>query len=367
MRIKKMKVLTCDQPYPVDIVLHPTWWHRHVGISFDRDFFYHPKLRVEMEKAMEMALYERWGRFGLGKDRNRDLPWIGPVHLAAGYLLSEMLGCRVEFQENNAPQVICAEGDHPPVSIESAFVSAAWKEIENLREALFSRFAYVTGDLNWGGLLNIALDLEGQNLFIQFFDHPQQIKLFFRQISQVMEAFLSVVVGWTGTSSLTTNRSIASLNQPVYLHSECSHTMISVDDYELFLQPFDREWSGRFQPYGIHYCGKDPQRFAQSWSNLQRLAFLDVGAGGDPALLRKYLPDTFLNLRLDPAVLVRQSRAEIEETMRSLAAASGDPLRTGFCCINLDDTVTEDQVAAIFETAQKLREEKCRCQTGINR
>ena len=50
---------------------------------------------------MEKALYERWGKFGLGENRNEDLPIVGPVHLAAGYLISEMLGCKVEYAQDN--------------------------------------------------------------------------------------------------------------------------------------------------------------------------------------------------------------------------------------------------------------------------
>ena len=37
---------------PVDIVLHPSWWHHHEGITFDEDFFFHPARRVEAERQM---------------------------------------------------------------------------------------------------------------------------------------------------------------------------------------------------------------------------------------------------------------------------------------------------------------------------
>ena len=35
---------------------------------FDEDFFFHPAKRVEVERKMEQALYERWGRYGLGEE-----------------------------------------------------------------------------------------------------------------------------------------------------------------------------------------------------------------------------------------------------------------------------------------------------------
>ena len=58
-----------------------------------------------------------------------------------------------------------------------------------------------------------------------------------------------------------------------------------------------------------------------------------------------------------PVVLVQQIPLDIEQNMLSLAAASGSPMLTGFCCANIDDTVSEKQISAIFETAQKLRKE----------
>ena len=108
---------------PVDIVLHPSWWHRHEGITFDEDFFFHPARRVEAERQMERVLFERWGRYGLGAHHDRDLPQIGPVHLAAGYIIAAMLGCRIEFLEDASPPVIPANIERLEVSREAPFAS----------------------------------------------------------------------------------------------------------------------------------------------------------------------------------------------------------------------------------------------------
>ena len=84
-------------------MLHPSWWFENEGITFDEDLFYDPKKRVESERHMEQALFERWGEYGLGSDRDQSTPSIGAMHLAAGFLVSEMLGCKVEYRENAAP------------------------------------------------------------------------------------------------------------------------------------------------------------------------------------------------------------------------------------------------------------------------
>jgi hypothetical protein len=131
--------------------------------------------------------------------------------------------------------------------------------------------------------------------------------------------------------------------------------MISVEDYERFLMPVDAAWSRRHRPYGIHHCGRDPHRFAASYAKLPHLDFLDVGWGGDIALLRRHLPDTFLNLRIDPVGLSRQTPGEVRAAVARLVLQSGDPWRTGVCCINMDHTVPDDRIAALFDAVEDLR------------
>lgn len=342
---------------PADIVLAPAWWHRHEGITFDADFFYHPLRRVEVERRMERALHERWGRFGLGQDHQRDLPAIGAVHLAAGYLVPEMLGCRVEYLADAPPRVVPAHLDAPRIAPAAAFESAAFQRFEKLVAALKTKHGYVCGDVNFGGVLNVALDLRGQAFLMDLLDAPPAAAQFAADIAAVIERFTQYVAGLGGSTSIGVNRNVRNIRQPVFLHSECSHTMISVAEYERSLMPFDAAWSVKFRPFGIHYCGADPHRYAAAFAKLPHLDFLDVGWPGDVAELRRHLPDTFLNIRYSPVEIVRQSPAEIRGNVRRLVQASGNPWLTGVCCINMDEQVGDEQVAAIFEEVESLRAE----------
>jgi hypothetical protein len=342
-------------PLPVEVVFHPSWWHRHAGISFDEDFFYNPTRRVEDERKMERVLYERFGDLGLGEDSERVLPVIGPVHNAAGYLLSEMLGCRVEYEEDAPPQVIPAHKDDLALDVEAAFAGPAFSRLRGLVEALKKTHGRVTGDVNWGGILNLALDVRGQDIFLDMLDRPDKVRAFFGRIAEVIERFTGYVERETGTTSISVNRTVRHIRPPVFLHSECALTMISTEYYASFILPFDSGWSQRHRPFGIHYCGSDPHRFADVFAKIPHLDFLDVGWGGDLAILRSTLPGTFLNIRLSPVEIVNQSVKDIRAAIETRVAASNDPHLTGVCCINMDDRVTEDKVRAIFETVFALR------------
>jgi hypothetical protein len=342
-------------PLPVEVVFHPSWWHKHAGINFDEDFFYDPRRRVEDERKMERVLYERFGDLGLGEDRDRDLPVIGPVHNAAGYLLSEMIGCRVEYKEDAPPQVIPAQRNDLTLDVEGAFEGPAFNRLWSLVESLKKAHGRVVGDVNWGGILNLALDRRGQDIFLDMVDRPKEVNAFFDRIAEVVDRFTAYVEGETGTTSISVNRTVRHIKGPVFLHSECALTMISTGHYESFILPYDAAWSLRRRPFGVHYCGTDPHRYADVFAKIPRLDFLDAGWGGDLAVLRAKLPRTFLNIRLSPVEILTQSVEDIRVAIERRVAASNDPFLTGVCCINMDDRVTDDKIRAVFDTVYALR------------
>jgi hypothetical protein len=340
---------------PADVVFHPAWWHAHAGITFDEDFFYHPARRVESERKMEQVLHERFGAYGLGTEHDRDLPVVGAIHNAAGYFLSELLGCEVRYRADAAPEVVPARRERLEVDADAAFRSPAFQRYERLRDALKARFGYVLGDINWAGVLNLALDLRGQDLFLDLHDAPDATAAALQRIGEVAERFASSIQAETGTSSISVNRTVRHFARPVFLHSECAHTMISAADYERFILPIDAAWSRRHRPFGLHHCGRDAHRFAASYARLPQLDFLDVGWGSDVRDVREKLPQTFLNLRLDPVQFVTWSPEQIRQTILRLAADAANPWLTGVCCINLDQRATDAQISALFETVAELR------------
>lgn len=340
---------------PVEVVFHPSWWFRHAGISFDEDFFYHPARRVEAERRMERVLYEKFGNFGLGEDRDKDLPVIGALHNAAGYLIAEMLGCRVEYRQDNPPLVVPANREDLTIDVDGAFASPAFRRLQRLMDALKGRYGYLVGDVNWGGILNLALDLRGNAIFLDLMDREGEPRAFFAQIARVIERFTSGIERETRTTSISVNRTVRHIRGPVFLHSECTLTMISASLYEKLLLPFDAAWSKSHRPFGIHYCGEDPHRYAETFAKLPNLDFVDVGWGGDVKKLRNALPLAFLNIRLSPAKIIDQTPDDIRRAITGLAADSGNPYLTGVCCINMDDRVGDEKIRAIFETVSELR------------
>ena len=306
---------------------------------------------------MEKLLNEKFGRYGLGKEYKIKRPEVGAVHNAAGFMLSEMLGCEINYTEDSAPTVIPLNKEKLTVDKNDAFNSPVFKKFRNMCDTLKTKYGYLSGDVNWGGVLNLAMDVRGNEILSDFLMQPDNVKSYFIHIASVIEFFVNGIQEETGTSSISVNRVVASFEKPVFLHSECTHTMIANEQYEEFILPLDIEWSKKHRPFGIHYCGPDPHRYADLFKKIPYLDFLDVGWGGDVKKLREALPNTFLNIRLDPVSIQNKSTDEIEQIIRKLVTDSGNPFLTGVCCINMDDQVQDIKVETILKTVEEMRRE----------
>jgi len=343
---------------PVDVIFHPDWWHTHYGLDFGPAFHFDPQARVESERRMRQALYDRFGDLGLGEAQARPRPVVGPVHLAIGFVVQAMLGCEVRFAPNAAPWVLCAELDEDQVwalEVPDLETTSPMRETIAMMDALEAEFGYVEGDIPWDGVQNVALDLRGQQLFLDYYDRPDMVRHLFDVIARTIVLVAGYVRRRTGTSSISLNRIVASIDPRLNLHSNCSVQMISRRTYEQHLLPFECWLAERLQPYGIHHCGDSLQRVAQAYARVPGLAYVDVGWGSDVAACRRALPDVVFSLRLNPVRLRAQTPAEVRNDVEQLLGAAGPLDKAALCCVAMDAATPDENVRAIFEVAGRYR------------
>jgi uroporphyrinogen-III decarboxylase len=352
MKLRPQKML------PVDVVFHPDWWHTHYGLDFREPFHFDPQVRVGSELLMRQALYDRFGDLGLGEADTQPRPVVGPVHLAIGFAVQAMLGCQVRFAADAAPWVLCAELTDEqvwalePPDLESA---PAMRETIAMMDALEAEYGYLEGDIPWDGVQNVALDLRGQQLFLDYYDNPPLVHHLFDVIAQTIYRVADYVRRRTGTSSLSLNRIMAQIDPRLNLHSNCSVQMISRKTYEEFLLPYECWLAERLQPYAIHHCGDHMEHVVAAYARVSGLAWVDVGWGSDIAACRRALPDTYLSLRLSPARLREQTPGQVRADVAQLLDRAGPLDKTALCCVAIDADCPDENVRAIFEAAEQAR------------
>ena len=343
---------------PVEIVFHPNWWNKNYGIDFGWNYFFDPDTRVAAEQKMSQILHQKFGRFGYGKSDSKPEPVIGPVHLAAGFMVSAIWGCEIAYYPDASPQVIAKKMTIEQLDAMPEPDPMRCKEfavLVRLVDSLQQQFGYVKGDIGWHSLQNLALDLVGENIFMAYFDQPETVKRIYEKLNHSVIEIVNYIRRHTGTSSVSVNRSIINVDSSINLNSNCSIQMISNDQYEHFILPHEIELSKNLQPYGVHHCGNNMHTVAEGYSKIPDCCFFDVGWGADVTHCRKLLPDAFFNIRLSPVKIKECTPQEVKNDIERLFNQIKDLNKVGLCCINMDYGTPDENVAAIFETVEKYR------------
>ncbi|MEW5957291.1 MAG: uroporphyrinogen decarboxylase family protein [Chloroflexota bacterium] len=351
------------EPYlPVEVVFHPHWWYKNYGLTFEWDFFYQPERRVAQEQRMRRLLYERFGDLGLGQKDAPRRPIIGPILLGSGYIIQEILGCEVNYQADGNPWVLprhLSEAETWALAVpEDIEQTPSMRHLLALMDSLEAEFGYLQGDVPLHSVVNVALDLRGQDYFIDLIEKPELVRHLHTVIARTIYEVGRRVKARTGHVALSINRTIASFNPGIFTIPNCSLQMISPRMYEQQLLEFDA-WLGRqLPPPGFHHCGSNAHLFAPLYARAGAV-YLDVGWGSDIAACRAALPRAWLSLRLNPVNMLTATPAEAAAAVEKLLAAHPAPWdRVAVCCINMDYGTPDEAIRAMFQTVARYRGER---------
>lgn len=341
---------------PVDVTFHAGWWHSNAGVNFNEDFFCNPKYRVEADVKMRKLLYEKFGGSGLGESNPRPRPIMGSDLLASGYLFSQIMGCEVRFSDDNPPEVLCANlSDTMAAAFQAPYLSHSkcWKQTLEQFEYLKSIYGYVDSHINLQGVQNIALDLRGSELYIDYYDKVEIAQNMIRESTRIMLETGRVIRNYSRVVSHGVTAITRMVMPDVYLTSNCTVEMISQEIYEDFLLQADTRLAEEFQPFGIHHCGKTMEHLAEGYKKVKNLAFAEVGAGSDILKVRQALPGVFLNLRYSPVKIKTVMPEELMHELEEMAAAAGTLF--SISCVGIDADTEDRQIENFITCVKNLK------------
>jgi hypothetical protein len=341
---------------PVHLVFSPSWWFHHYGVSFEEPSYLDPETRIRNDVLMRAALYQR---FGLGQPHPQPRPVIGSRHIAGGFVVPALLGVKPRFSRDQAAWPVPLDLDRQSaLGLRVPGLDSTWPMDVLIRQMdqLQQQFGYVTGDLNTAGLVNTAIELRGQQFFLDLVEDAELADHILGVVAVTQAAVALAVKSRTGTCAIATNRSILSADPATYLTSNCSVQMISPALYEARVLKFEQYLADRLRPYGIHHCGNNLQLYIKAYSQVAP-CFLDVGWGSDVARSSAELPDAFLNLRLSPVRVLQCGEQEIYGDVRGLLGAAARRERVGVCCINMDRDTPDGNIRAMSQAVRDYEAE----------
>jgi uroporphyrinogen-III decarboxylase len=347
-----------SQFIPVELVFNPNWWNKTTGISFEQPFYLDLQTRIKNDVIMRKVLFQRFGDLGLGEPDPQLRPVIGSLHVAGGFVIPALLGADILFAPDAAPQPRPMHLTMEQIEqFEKPDFRQNWpmNELIAQMDAMEAEWGYLAGDLNTDGLLNAAYHLYGADLFTDFYNAPQRAQRLMEIIADLIADVSSYIRQRTGSCAIACNRMVERVAPELFLHANCSVPMISPASYRQMQLPVEMKMAQRLQPFGIHHCGNNLERYAKAYAELP-LEFIDVGWGSDVAACRQALPNAFFNLRLSPLRMLTCTPQEIASDTEYLLSAAGDLNLAGVCCINMDYGTPDENIFSMFEVVEKFRQ-----------
>ena len=342
---------------PIELVFNPNWWHRTAGINFDQAFYLDPETRIRNDVLMRRTLYSRFGSLGLGEPDPQPRQVIGSMQVAGGFVIPALLGAKIRFAIDAAPQPLpCHWTPDKVEALQMPDFRQTWpmSELIMQMDALEQGHGALVGDFDVDGLLNTAFALYGQSMYADFFDAPARLVRFLGLIADLMVDVGLYMRQRSGSCAIATNRMAVHVDPGMFIHSNCSVPMISPRAYQQFLLPLEIQMAERTRPYGIHHCGSNLQDYAPHYARSGAI-FYDVGWGSDVARCRQILPEAFFSLRLSPVRMLQCAPAEIAADTDWLLRSAGSLDKAGVCCINLDDGTPQDNIFAMAGVVERYR------------
>ena len=269
-----------------------------------------------------------------------------------------MLGCSIRFYAGASPEVIPAnltDAQVMALDVPDLETNPAFGKLIALMNILKAQYGTLEGDVNWEGVQNVALNLRGPQLFVDYYENPALARRLLDVSAQTIAAMAAYVRQRTGSNSVAVNRIVGAVDPRISLHSNCTVAMISARTYRQYLLDYDRRMAQDLWPFGIHHCGADMHKVRNEYAQVEDAEFFDVGWGSDVAACRAALPEAIFSLRLSPVRVASQTPAEVAADAEGLLRAAGPLERAALCCINLDDQTPDENVHAIFQVAERYR------------
>ncbi|MBE6570422.1 MAG: hypothetical protein E7658_09445 [Ruminococcaceae bacterium] len=347
----------------VDITFHPSWWYKHTGVEFDEKFWFDTDYRIEADIVMRRKLYEYFGDFGIGEKEPAPRPILFSDLLACGFLYSQILGCEVLFERDNAPQVLSAKltGEQirflQPIDLDN---SPIWQKIQQQIDELQSKFGYVESAINLMGIQNIALDLLGEELFLYYYDDESDLHTHLLDV--ITQLSLDIGKRLYAVSNVVSGGVTSIIKQTcpdVYLTSNCTVAMISNDLYCEKLLSYDIQLAKAFPCFGIHHCGSNMENVIEGYLQVPNLRFLEIGAGSNYSEIAKSIAgkNIISCIRYSPVTLKTDTAESMAKRTEEAILAFGSDEKLCFSCVGIDKDVDVEKIRQYLHVFRRRKNE----------
>ena len=332
---------------PLGVGFYPDWFNKHYDISFGREYYFDPEVRIKTRMEIEKRLYERFGDVGLGNPDPQPKPMItfGMVMLPA------VFGCEIIFKDAALPWAMplnLSEDEIMKLEVPDIFNSYPMKEMIQQIEYLKDKYGEVVGDINTTGVQNLALKIRGDQLYFDFYENPELCRHLLKICTQSIIELFEFNHKTTGTGAMD----VTPMCDPkLYVFPNCTAEQISLETYESHILEYDNQVADVCNPVGVHHCGSVDE-VLDGYKKIHHLEFIEIGFGSDVKRTRDVCgPDVAVNARISPVLMKNGTPEEVAAEVRQLIA-QGAPLENfSIDTVGLTHGTPDENVRTALNTA----------------
>jgi methanogenic corrinoid protein MtbC1/uroporphyrinogen-III decarboxylase len=332
---------------PLGVGFYPDWFNKHYGISFGREYYFDPEVRIETRMEIEKRLYERFGDVGLG---NPD-PEPKPLITFGMVMLPAIFGCEIIFKDAALPWAMprnLSADEVMKLDVPDIFNSYPMAEMIKQIEYLKDKYGEVVGDINTTGVQNLALKIRGDQLYFDFYENPELCHHLFKICTESIIQLFKFNHKTTGTGAID----VTPMCDPkLYVFPNCTAEQISLETYESHILEYDNQVADACHPVGIHHCGSVDE-VLDGYAKIHHLEFIEIGFGSDVKRTRDVCgPDVAVNARISPVLMKNGTPEEIAAEVRQLID-QGAPLENfSIDTVGLTYGTPDENVRTALKTA----------------
>lgn len=290
------------------------WFNTNYGMTFGEKYCSDPTFRTEQDREARRLLYERFGRAGIGAKDPQPRPHL---EVCGHRFLPGLFGCEIVFQDDQAPSY-----HHLPVASardiatipRPDFETNRWvKEFRRQGEILLSQYGFADAAINYGGPLNGAVAILGNEGLFYLSESPEIMTQFLSMIADVcVESYDELTVAFDPD---------AAGGRKLFI-GNCPVMMISPATYKNVVLPADLYYRQQIKTFGLHHCGQ-MDRYLAAYQMLQPVEFIEVGWGSNVAAVHHAFPESKLDLMINIYDLQNMSHDAVRELIAKMVREVG--------------------------------------------
>ncbi|MCX6992001.1 MAG: hypothetical protein NT011_02540 [Kiritimatiellaeota bacterium] len=340
--------MTMPHTMPVSLNFMPSFYHKHVGVTYGEAYYFEPRYRADVECAENRFLYEILGRFGVGSPHpapSSDL-FIQPIDLLKLTQGAE-LHCPPDatLETRGNPWAGLTPGQVERIDAQAAarhpIVDALVRQYREMRALYGERadvFGIKTGMMNIHTPYTTAHQLCGESLFLLLMDDPAAAQRLFAKVWEIYRAIFARLA------------LEISAPPPRRLHlGDCSAGMLSPDVYRATVLPVNRTLAAGFPESSYHSCGVS-SHLLEAFAEIPRVTAIELGAGTDLAAAVRILPGVAMRPLIDPVPVRDGTPERVRKIITDMLAATAGAPSTLLCAWSFDRETPVQNVEALYET-----------------